>query len=169
MIQELVFLKNVKIYIRGNDNRILISSKVKFHRGGEIWIEDENCEATIGERSTFEEAHIAVTEPNSKVVIGKDCMFAYGIDIRTGDSHSIVDKTNGRRINYAENINIGDHVWVASHVSILKGSHISSNSVVATRSVVTKQFTIGNVVIAGSPARVVRENTDWSRERVYDQ
>lgn len=169
VIEDFVFLKNVIIYIRGNDNRILISNKVKFRRGGEIWIEDDNCEVTIGERSTFEEAHIAVTEPNSKVVIGKDCMFAYGIDVRTGDSHSIVDKTSGARINYAANINIGDHVWVAAHVSILKGSEISANSVVATRSVVTKQFPLKNVILAGIPARVIKENVDWTRERIYDK
>ena len=36
------------------------------------------------------DVHIAVTEPGSKVQIGKECMFANDIDIRTGDSHSIL-------------------------------------------------------------------------------
>ena len=69
----------------------------------------------------IENAHITVTEPNFKVKIGEDCMFAYDIDIRTGDSHSIIDKNSGKRINYAQDISIGNHVWLASHCRILKG------------------------------------------------
>ncbi|MGS0525300.1 hypothetical protein ACU8V7_09025 [Zobellia nedashkovskayae] len=83
--------------------------------------------------STFEDTHLAVTEPSSKVTIGVDCMFANTIDIRTGDSHSIIDIKSNKRINYAKNIIIGNHVWVGAHSSILKGATIADNSIVATR------------------------------------
>jgi len=45
------------------------------------------------------EVHIAVTE-NSKVLIGEDCMLANDIDIRTGDSHSVIDMETGERLNF---------------------------------------------------------------------
>lgn len=166
-INKSAILNNVKFYIRGDNNKIKIGEKVRFNRGGSIWIEDYGCEATIGEKTTFEETHLAVTEPNSKIVIGKDCMFAYNIDIRTGDSHSIVDSFTNERINYAKNVFIDNHVWVASHVSILKGVHISDNSVVATRAVVTKSFNDCNILIGGMPAKQIKENINWDRQRIY--
>ena len=166
-IGESSIFNNVTFYIRGDNNKIKIGQRVRFNRGGSIWIEDYNCEAIIGENTTFEDSHIAVTEPNSKISIGSDCMFAYDIDIRTGDSHSIIDSITNERINYAQNVTIGNHVWVASHVSILKGVHISDNSVIATRAVVTKSFTEHNILIGGIPAKKIKENINWNRQRLY--
>lgn len=166
-IGESSILNNLTFFIRGDNNKIIIGKRVRFNRGGSVWIEDYGCEAVIGENTTFEDSHIAVTEPNSKIHIGKDCMFAYDIDLRTGDSHSIVDSISNKRINYAQNINIGNHVWIASHVSILKGVHISDNSIVATRSVVTKPFSENNILIGGVPAKKLKENINWDRQRIY--
>ncbi len=166
-IGELSILNNVTFFIRGDNNKIKLDKKVKFNRGGSIWIEDYKCQAIIGENSTFEDVHIAVTEPKSKIVIGKDCMFAYNIDLRTGDSHSIIDSVTNERINYAQDITIGNHVWIASHVSILKGVFISNNSVVATRAVVTKSFDNENILIGGIPAKKIKDNINWDRQRIY--
>ena len=166
-INESSFFNNVTFFIRGDNNKIKIGKSVRFNRGGSVWIEDYGCEAVIGDNSTFENSHIAVTEPNSKIIIGKDCMFAYDIDLRTGDSHSIIDSVTNERVNYAQNISIGNHVWVASHVSILKGVHIADNSVIATRAVVTKSFIDNNILIGGMPAKKLKENINWDRRRIY--
>lgn len=166
-INESAILNNVTFFIRGNKNKIIIGNRVRFNRGGSVWIEDYECEAIVGENTTFEDSHIAVTEPKSKITIGKDCMFAYDIDLRTGDSHSIIDSISNERINYAQNINIGNHVWIASHVSILKGVHISDNSVIATRAVITKSFSENNILIGGVPAKKLKENINWDRQRLY--
>jgi len=165
-IKESSFFNNVTFYIRGDNNKIKIGPKVFFNHRGSIWIEDDFCEAVIGENTTIEDVHIAVTEPNSKIAIGKDCMFAYDIDLRTGDSHSIVDATTNERINFAQDINIGNHVWIASHVSVLKGVHISDNSVVATRAVVTKSFVENNILIGGMPAKKLKGNINWDRKKI---
>lgn len=166
IISENCSFRNVKFYIRGNNNLIRISPNVNFYRGGELWIEDDNCSIEIGKDTSFEDTHIAVTEPGSKITIGEDCMFAYNIDIRTGDSHSILDSRNNHRINYAKNIVISDHVWVASHCSILKGVTLMKNSVIATRSVVTKPFIQEGIILGGSPAKILKENILWDRKRI---
>ena len=168
-IDEFCTLKNVIFYINGSNNVVTIGKKVKFNRGGEIWVEDNNCLVKIDEASTFENVHLACTEPYSKIEIGKDCMFAYDIDVRTGDSHSIIDAQTLKRINFAKNIKIGDHVWVASHVSILKGVQIANDSVIATRSVVTKSFDSKNLLIAGQPAKQIKNNINWDRRRIYER
>jgi len=167
IIEAESLLKNVLIYIRGNQNKITISKEVQFNRAGELWIEDESCELFIGQNSTFEDTHIAVTEPHSKITIGADCMFANDIDIRTGDSHSIINTQTNKRINYAKNVTIADHVWVGAHSSVLKGSSLAANSIVATRSVVTKGFEEEGVLVAGIPAKVIKHNITWNRERIY--
>ncbi len=102
------------------------------------------------------------------VVIGEDCMFAYNITIRNGDYHTIVDSQSGQVLNHNCDVRIGNHVWVATDVLISKGAVIPDNSVVAARSVVTHQFDAPNIVIAGVPARMVKQGINWDRCCVAD-
>ena len=169
IVKDTTFFKNVVFHIEGNHNRIVIEKGVHFNTAGSMWMEDDYCEIKIGEKTLIEDASLAVTEPHSKVIIGSDCLFAYDIDIRTGDSHSVIDVTTNKRINYAKSISIGNHVWIASHVSILKGANLPSNSIVATRALVTKPFSQENVLIGGSPATVLKQNINWKSERIYDK
>jgi len=165
-IDKNVIAHNLKFNIIGHCHSIRILQNVQFNRSGMIWVEDNNCTIEIGRDSTFEEVHIAATEPHSKISIGEDCIFATGIEIRTGDSHSLLDNNSRKRINYAKDVIIGNRVWVASNASILKGSVIGSNSVVGTRAVVTGSFEESNILIGGIPAKKLKENIDWARERI---
>jgi acetyltransferase-like isoleucine patch superfamily enzyme len=158
-------LRNVTFHIIGNRHHIKIGAGCHFNRGGMIWFEDENGLLEIGAGTSIEEAHIAVTEPGRKISIGRDCLLAYDIDIRTGDSHSLLDGSTGRRINAAEDVIIGDHVWIATHVRILKGVRLEENSVVATGAVVVNPCEVPGVILGGNPARVIKENITWSKER----
>lgn len=169
VVKETAMLTNVTINIHGNNNKIVIGKNVGFSEGGSLWIEDDHCQILIGDETSFVHTSIAVTEPYSKVEIGYDCLFAYDIDVRTGDSHSIIDLATNKRINYARNVIIGNHVWVASHVSILKGVSLPSNCIVATRALVTKSFDKENVLIGGSPATILKENINWEKERIYEK
>lgn len=166
-IMDDCILNNVVFYIRGNGHKVLIKPGCLFNRGGNIWFEDYSCSLLIGENSTFENVHLALTEPNSKITIGQDCMFAYDIDVRTGDSHSILSKESNERINYAEDISIGNHVWCAAHCVLLKGCIIPDDSVVATGSVVTSKYTSKGIIIGGNPAKLIKHGITWSRERIY--
>lgn len=67
-------------------------------------------------------------------------MFSNDVEIRNGDSHSIVDMHTKKRINSASSVEINDHVWLTAHVRVLKGSVIPSNSIVANSGVVTSKF-----------------------------
>lgn len=167
-IGEMCLFNNVKFYIRGNNNNILIGKNVSFDEIGDMIIEDNDGTININDNTSFQGTHLAVTEPGSKITIGTDCMFANHIDVRTGDSHSIIDTVTNKRINYAKDVVIGNHVWVAAHCSILKGVTILDNCIIATRSVVTKSFNVKGAIIGGSPARVLKENVTWLKERIYD-
>jgi acetyltransferase-like isoleucine patch superfamily enzyme len=165
LIGEGCKLYNLTLYLRGSDQVVEIGPNCRVTRGGLFWLEDDRCELRIGQGTSMVEVHIAVTEAGSKVVIGEECMFANDIDMRTGDSHSILDTSTGERINFAENVTIGRHVWVASHVIILKGVELGENSVVAAGSVVTRSCKPGSI-LAGNPAKAIKDGISWIRERM---
>lgn len=158
-------LRNVTFHLRGDRHQVVIAEGCGIHRGGLIWFEDRDGRLEIGAGTTIEEAHLAVTEPGRSITIGKDCMLAYDIDIRTGDSHPLLDAASGERLNPADDVSIGDHVWIAAHVRVLKGVRLEHDSVVATGAVVIKPTEQPGVVLGGNPARVIREKVTWSRVR----
>jgi len=158
-----VALKEVVIKISANNSTVILEGGVRF--SGHILVKHgfENS-VSIGADTTVGGARIICSE-GSSVAIGKDCMLSNHIEIRSTDSHPILNLI-GERINPAANVVIGDHVWLAAHVSILKGARIGSNSIVGTRSVVSSSFQQGNEAIAGNPARIVRSGVTWDREHL---
>ena len=71
-----------------------------------------------------------------------------------------------KRLNGKIHITIGNHVWVGLECLILKGSIIANNSVIAARATVNKQFEQPGCIIAGAPAKQIKENINWDRNRI---
>lgn len=96
---------------------------------------------------------------------GKDCMFSSEVLIQTSDQHGIIDLTTGEIINqdYSE-VTLGDHVWLGRRSTLVAGTKIASGSIAGTAAVVSGAIP-ENVVVVGSPARIVRTNVTWSREK----
>jgi acetyltransferase-like isoleucine patch superfamily enzyme len=158
-------LTRCTIRIYGSNNRIIVGDDCIFHEG-DFWIEDDgNCISVGNGTSISGSTHLAATE-GTTILIGRDCMFSGEIAVRTGDSHSIIEAGSNIRITHASDVTIGDHVWIGSRVILLKGSSVPDNSVVATGAIVTKKHDGANVILAGSPAKVVREKIDWLRARI---
>lgn len=157
-------LENCNVYINGNNNVIVIGDKVLL-RDVELHIEDNDNEIFIENNTTFSgKTHLACIE-GKRILIGKDCMFSSEVVIRTGDSHSIINMS-GERINPSQDVIIGNHVWLGNKTIVTKGAIISDNSIVGTGTIVTKEFKKNGVILAGSPAKVVKDNINWSRERI---
>ncbi len=112
----------------------------------------------------MEGGHIASTEGET-ITIGNDCMFSNDIEIRNGDSHSIIKANTDERLNWAESVTIGNHVWLTAHVRVLKGSCIANNSIIANSSIVTNQLNVPNAIYGGMPAKMLKTNIDWDRDR----
>jgi acetyltransferase-like isoleucine patch superfamily enzyme len=99
---------------------------------------------------------------SDEIVIGDGTMFANGAYVTDSDWHTIYDRTE--RDPTPTPVHIGRNVWLGDHATVLKGVTIGDNSVVAARAVVTRDVP-ANVVVAGNPARVVKE-LDPAREFV---
>jgi len=154
----------VGVVIRGSNNTITIDEGCVL-RGLGLVCEDDGNSISLGRWTEVAGATELAAMEGTSIAVGERCLFSSGIHARTGDSHSVVD-LEGKRINPSRNVEIGNHVWVGMGVTILKGSTIPDSCVVAARSVVTRKFTSPNCVIAGNPAKVVRESIDWRVERI---
>lgn len=157
-------LNHVYLRIRGEGNEVHLEEGVRFTRGGEIWLEDQGSRLHIGPRTTVVQAHLAVIE-GTTLRIGAEAMLAYDIEIRTGDSHVVLDAQTGQRLNPSADVRIDDHVWIGAHARLLKGVHIGRDSVVASSAVVTEAHGEEGVIWAGVPARILRRGITWRRER----
>lgn len=56
---------------------------------------------------------------------------------------------------------VGKNCYIGSAVRFSTGVTIADNCIVGIGSIVTKKFTNEYVLIAGNPAKIVRENFDW--------
>lgn len=90
------------------------------------------------------------------IEIGEGAKIGRDVIIRSYDGHTI--DIDGYRI--AEPIKIGCHVWIGQAAMILKGVTIGDGAVVAAGAIVTKDVPAHSIV-AGVPAKVIRENVDW--------
>ena len=158
-------IENVNVCISGSNHELFIDEFCKI-QGCSFAFEDSNCSITIGKNTTMENhCELSSAEPFSKIIVGDDCMFSAYVIIRTTDSHSIIDCKSKMRINPAGNVIIGNHVWLGISTIVLKGASIGDDCVVGARSLVTKSFP-SNSLIAGLPAKVIRENITWARQRM---
>ena len=124
--------------------------------------ENEQNKVIIGRNlKTTSRVSFLLGHGGGDICIGEDCMFATGIVFRTGDFHTIFDVNTGRVLNFNQSISIGNHVWLGDGVWLLKGACVADNTIVGARSLVNKKFEKTNVIIAGTPAKIVKENVNW--------
>lgn len=156
-------LRNCKIFIKGDNCKLTIGNKALI-QNTVLYIEDDNSQIIIGDNFSMYGGHIAAIE-GKMIEIGNECLFSTGIEIRNGDSHSIISKTDNKRINHAETVCIGSHVWIGANAKILKGSSIPDDCIVGNSSLVCKKFTESSCVYAGFPAKIVKSDVTWTQSR----
>lgn len=161
--------RGLRIMISGNNNRIHIGKSVL----AELSI-------TIGSHRPVSGVNLAIAdnfsiEPGGKfdiftdlstVTIGKACMFSRGVTVRLGDNpHLLFTKSTGEYRDGHGHIHIGDHVWIGEGVFLTKRAQIASECIVAARAVVASRFLEENTLIGGNPARALRADIQWVRNR----
>ncbi len=161
--------KFAKVKIFGSNNEVRIKSTEPFVAQINIGSKDcpvNNCRFFADKKSGSNGANIVLMEDNSSVIIGQDTIISSGVNILCSDTHSILN-LNDEVINIGKSIEIGNHCWIGMDSKILKNTKISDNSIVAAGAVVASNKTAlpEGCILAGNPARVVKENINWDRKR----
>jgi len=181
-------LTNCKIQIEGWNSTIVVGRKFHFDgvlnvrncvnveigdnvfmdQGAEVFLLDYS-KMKIGKKCTFGKNFRIAVRSYTTCIFGEDCMIANNVDARTNDGHSIIDLETGVNISssrsVAENrkIIIGNHVWVGQEALLMYNTDIGDGSIVGARALVKGKFD-KNIICAGMPAKVIRENVSWIRE-----
>lgn len=151
---------NTKIEFRGNNSVLRIGNSCKIrhsliHLGDHVTI-------TIGKNfNTQNKMWLNNLHSSSNVTIGSNCLFSHEVLIRPSDGHTIYNAETKELLNPSKDIVIGNHVWIGQRAILLKGAEIPDNSIVGAGAIVNKKFTKQGCILAGSPARVVKENINW--------
>lgn len=111
----------------------------------------------IGEMSYLNLAHLSCGE-HSRVIIGRSCAIGYNVSIKaiTHSLHKPTNNASGPIIHVERDIVIGDDCWIGDNVYIREGVTLGNHVIVGANSVVTRSVP-DNQVIAGVPARVIKE------------
>ncbi len=98
---------------------------------------------------------------NHEITFGNDVLFSWECLVMDTDFHKVIDKKLNC-INKDKPIIIGDRVWIGCRCTILKGSVIGNDTVIAANTAINKPIETSNVIIAGNPTNIVKENITWS-------
>ncbi len=126
-------------------------------RGSKIHVA-ENANLILGDNFAIS-ASSAINCYHS-IEFGKDIQFSWNCLVMDSDTHVIYDQ-EGKIINNPESIIFGDKIWIGCNSTILKGAKIPSNCVIGANSVVTGSRFIENTIIAGNPAKTLKEIGGW--------
>jgi len=136
-----------------------------------VGMPDKPIRVAVFPNTTFEDAHITIgrnvlLSPGTRItaaqsiVIEDNVMFAQQSYLTDADWHFLYH----RELPLGETgpIRIKQNAWIGDCATVLKGVTVGENSVVGAGAVVTKDVP-DNVVVAGNPARIVKE-LDPNRE-----
>lgn len=88
-----------------------------------------------------------------KINIGKGTYIAPNVGIITAN-HNIQNLDTHEE---ARDVIIGESCWIGMNAVILPGVILGAKTIVGAGSVVTKSFEAGNCVIAGNPAKIIKQ------------
>jgi len=132
-----------------------------------IFLDGEKSELKIGKRTGMNGTKIWLGN-GSKCFIGDDCRFSYEIIIRTTDGHTIIDNETKEIINNQKcPCIIGNSCWIGLRSIINKNVQLPNDTIVGSGSVVTGQFDKPYTIIAGNPAKIIKEGVKHNRENIY--
>lgn len=94
--------------------------------------------------------------PESKIILSNNVMLGPDVFITADHFSKSISESRIPHSGKAADIFIGENVRVGAHSVILPGVRIGANVAIGAGSVVTKDIP-ANVIVAGNPARVVKE------------
>lgn len=136
----------------GRDAALLINGNVHLGDGTRLLV-GPGATMTLNDRCALDGDQRFIAA--SSVTIGARCSIAWDVLIMDSHFHAI----DGLRAE-AKQIIVGEHVWIGAGAKILRGVTVGDGAVIAAGAVVSSDVPPRSVV-AGVPARVIREDVNW--------
>lgn len=124
--------------------------------GARIWVGD-GAVLTLRRGSAIGARNVINVE--SGLTLGEGTQVSWDTQILDTDFHHLTG-SDGKTRSHTAAIEIGRHVLIGTGAMVLKGVIIGDGAVVAAGSIVTRSVAAG-AIVAGNPARVVGEVTNW--------
>jgi maltose O-acetyltransferase len=99
---------------------------------------------------------VTIVSEGAGVVIGRRCLMGPGVHIYDSDFHALDAGARATSPPRRARVEIADDVFIGSNAIVLKGVSVGTGSIIGAGAVVVADVSEGTVV-AGNPARVVRE------------
>lgn len=161
--------KDCKIQFYGKNNKVVIGNDCHIS-GAVLNLIGNDCSISIGNNVTINASKaqptvINVVGEEKSINIGDNSLLSNNIEIHTSDYHGIYSKDSGERTNHDQSIYIGNNVWIGLRTIILKGTHIGNGIVVGAGTIVSGHFEKENSIIAGVPAKYIKDDIIWDLSR----
>lgn len=142
--------------IWNNFGTVLFRGTASFGQGCVISV-GHNAVLDFGDQ--FRTPHRTEIQCFHSIKLGHDCLISWDCLLVDTDFHQL--SRNSDNTNNDTSISIGNHVWIGCRSTILKGSDIPDGCVVGANSNVVSQFSLENSVLAGNPARNIKNGISW--------
>ena len=143
---------DVHLWLEGPASTIELGDRVFLEEGVRLFLNGPRAAIEIGERTYVNRS--AEIMSRERVTIGRGCALAPDVLIMDSDMHRLEGHP------WTAPVTIGDRVWIASRAIVLKGVTIGEGAVVGAGAVVTSDVP-PRAVVAGVPAKVIREGVTW--------
>ena len=135
------------------NSKLTINGSVKTGRGVIIGLH-KNARVELGKNLRVNSNSTIIS--SLSIRIGDDTIISWDVEIIDTDFHRM--SREGAVVSAP--IEIGNHVFVGRRTMVLKGVKVGDGAVIGAGSVVTRDVP-ANCLVAGVPARVIRENVNW--------
>ena len=153
---------NTKLFFYNSNSSFSIKSSLNGIVDSSFYLKN-NTAISIGKNLEITKDAYIVAGHDAPIHIGDNCLFAAKISIRSSDGHNIYTKDTLEVINGNKPVIVENSVWLGYDCLILRGAIVRKNSIVGAKALVNKPFNVSNVIIAGVPARIIKENISWSK------
>lgn len=116
-------------------------------------VSSNNIEFDANDLNNFQHFGCYFQNFSGKIKIGSGTYIAPNVGIITSN-HNL---NNLSCHDVAKNVIIGENCWIGMNSMILPGTILGNHTIVGAGSVVTKSFKEGNCIIAGNPAKKIRD------------
>lgn len=143
-----------------NSGTVVFNGSAIFKYGAKI-IVGRHGKLTIGDGLRFSSGSSVVCY--KQIDIGNECRISWDSQIMDTDFHKIFN-VDSMQINPDKEIRLGNNCWIGNHSLVCKGTKLGNMVVLASNSMVNKEIPDNNVILAGSPARIVKTSIYWTYE-----